>query len=46
MWHVHPFSQRNKTTKIAEGQGWKQQKEGLDKILKRWGRQYRGVLIT
>ena len=42
MWHVHPFSQRNKTSKIAGREGWKQRKEVLDKILKRWGRQYRG----
>ena len=36
MWHGHPFSQRNKTSNIAGGEGWKQQIEGLDKILKRW----------
>ena len=36
MWHDHPFSQRNKTSKIAGGEGWKQQLEELDKILKRW----------
>ena len=41
MWHGHPFSQRNKTSKIAGGEGWKQQVEGLDKV----GRQYRGVFI-
>ena len=35
MWHGHPFSQRNKTSNIAGGEGWKQQIEGLDKILKR-----------
>ena len=34
MWHFHPFSERNRTSKIAGGEGWKQQKEGLDKILK------------
>ena len=47
MWHVHPFSHRNNTSKIAggrEGEGWKQQKERLDKILKRWGREYRAGL--
>ena len=41
-WHDHPFSQRNQTSKIVVevkvgGNG----KEGLDKILKRWGKQYR-----
>ena len=36
MWHGLPFSQKNKTLKIAGGEGWKQQAEGLDKILKRW----------
>ena len=36
MWHGHPFSQRNKKSKIAGGEGWKQQIEGLDKIFKRW----------
>ena len=41
MWHNDPFSQRNKTSKIAvevnaRGNGEK----GLDKILKRWGGQY------
>ena len=35
MWHGHPFSQRNKTSKIAGGEGCKQQIEELDKILKR-----------
>ena len=47
MWHDHPFSQRNKTSKIAvevkvEGDG----EEGLDKVLKRYGREYRGLFIT
>ena len=42
-WHDHTLNQRNKTSKIAvemkvEGNG----EDGLDKILKRWGRQYRG----
>ena len=51
MWHGHQFSQRNKISQIAEGgggggEGWKQQNEGLDKILKRWGRKYSGVFIT
>ena len=32
MWHVHPFGQRNKTLKIAGGEGWKQWKGVLDKI--------------
>ena len=46
MWYDHPFNQRNKTSKIAVevkvgGNG----KEGLDKILKKWGRQCRGVFI-
>ena len=30
-----------KNSREGEGEGWKQQKEGLDKILKRWGRKYR-----
>ena len=43
MWPDHPFSQRNKISKIAGemkvgGSG----KEGFDKILKKWGRQYMG----
>ena len=47
MWNGYPFSQRNKTSKIAVevkvgGNG----REGLDKILKSWGRQYTGVFIT
>ena len=36
MWHGHPFSQKNKTSKIAGGEGLMQQIERLDKILKRW----------
>ena len=37
MWDGHPFSQRNKTSKISAGaEGWRQQIEGLDNILKRW----------
>ena len=36
MWHGHSFSQRDKKSKIAGGEGWKQQIEGLDKIFKRW----------
>ena len=36
MWHDQPFIQRNKASKIAGGEGWKQQIERLDKILKRW----------
>ena len=47
MWHNHPFSQRNKTSKIAvEAKVGGNGKEGLNKILKRWVRQYRGVFIT
>ena len=50
VWHVHPFSQRNTTSKIVGGggggEGWKQLKEELDKILKRLGRQYRGIFKT
>ena len=47
MWHDHPFSQRNKMSKMAVkvkvgGNG----KEVLDKTLKTWGRQYRGVFIA
>ena len=47
MWHDHPFSERNKTLKKSElvnveGGG----EEGLDKILKRWAREYSGVFIT
>ena len=43
MWHSHQFTQGNKTSQKHGGQGWKQQIEGLDKIFKRWGRQYREV---
>ena len=32
MRHVHPFSQRNKASKIAGSEGWKQRKDGLDKF--------------
>ena len=47
MWHDHPFSQRNKTSKIAvEVKVGSNGKDGFDKILKSWGRQYRGVIIT
>ena len=42
MWHGHPFSQRDKASKIAGGEGWKQQIDGLDKILKRWVVNIRG----
>ena len=46
MWHDHPFSQRNKTSKIAvEVKVGGNRKKGLDKILKRCYRQYRGVAI-
>ena len=46
MWHNQPFSQRNKTSKIAvDAKVGDNMKEGLDKILKRWDRQYRGVFI-
>ena len=47
MWHDHPFSQRNKTSKIAvEARVRGNREEGLDEILKRWGRDYWGVFIT
>ena len=47
MWHNHPLSQRNNTSKIAvEVKVGGNRKEGLDKILKRWDRQYRGFFIT
>ena len=51
MWSDHPFSHRNNTSKITakvnvrgevEGDG----EEGLDKMYKRWFRQYQGVFIT
>ena len=43
MRHDHPFSQRNKTSKIAvEVTVGGNRKEGLDKILKRCDRQYWG----
>ena len=47
MWNGYPFSQGNKTSKIAVevkvgGNG----REELDKILKSWGRQYKGVFVT
>ena len=46
MWHDNLFSQKTKTSKIAVeikvgGNG----EERLDKIYKRWGRQYRWVFI-
>ena len=42
MWHNHPFRQRNKTSEIeVEMKVGGNRKEGLGKILKRWGRQYR-----
>ena len=42
MWHNHPFRQRNKTSKIeVEMKVGGNRKDGLGKILKRWGRQYR-----
>ena len=41
MWHDHPFSQRNKTPKIAgEVKVGVNGKEWLEKNFKRWGRQY------
>ena len=48
MWHDHPSSQRNKTSKIAVGEGRKQHSniEGFDKILKKWVVNIGGVLIT
>ena len=43
MWHDHPFSQRNKTLKIAvEVKVGCEGEEGLDKNLKRLGWQYKG----
>ena len=47
MWYDRPFSQRNKGSKIVvEVKVGDNRKEGLDKILKRWYSQYRGVFIT
>ena len=44
MWHNDPFSQRKKTLKIAvEVKVWCDEKEGLDKNIKSWGRQYKGA---
>ena len=43
MWQNHPFSQRNKTSKIAvEVKVGGSEKERLDKIFKKSSRQYRG----
>ena len=43
MWHDHPFSQRNKTLKIAvEVKVGCEGEEGLDKNLKSLGWQYKG----
>ena len=39
MWHDHPFSQRNKKSKIAGGEG---QIEELDKLSERWEVNIRG----
>ena len=45
MWHAHSFSQRKKTSKrVVEMKVGGNREEGLDKILKRWGRQYGGGL--
>ena len=47
MWHNHPFSQRNKTSKIAvEVKVGDNGKERLDKILKSLGRQLSAVFVT
>ena len=47
MWHEYPFDQRYKTSKIAaEVKVGVNEDEELDKILKRWGRDYWGVFIT
>ena len=47
MWKDHPFIQRNKTSKIAvKVKVEDNREEGLDKILKRWGREYWGFFIT
>ena len=43
MWRDHPFSERNKATKRAVGA--EVGSEGVDKICKKGGRQYRGVFI-
>ena len=53
MWHDHPFSQRNKTTKRAVGvRGWRLEVEGSGEVGRRVGqnvkkrdRQYRGVFL-
>ena len=47
MWHNHPFIQRKKTSQIAVGVKFGGNgKEWLDKVLKRLGRSYLGVVIT
>ena len=49
MWCDHPFSQRNRTAErtvgVEVGGDRKVGERGLDKIWKRGGKQYRGVLI-
>ena len=46
IWHDHPLSQRIKSSKIAvEVKVGDNREKWLDKILKRWGRQYRGEYI-
>ena len=46
MWHGHPFSQRNKTSKIAGGWRLEATDRGVGQNLEKVGRQYRGVFIT
>ena len=39
MWHDHPLSQRNKKSKIAGGEGWKQQIDKIGQNFKKVGSQ-------
>ena len=41
MWHDHPFSQRNKTTKRALGYGLEGNRKGGWTQFEKGGRQYR-----
>ena len=51
MWSDHPFSHRSNTSKITakvnvRGEVEGDRETGLDKMYKRWFRQYQGVFIT
>ena len=46
MWHGHPFSQRNKTSKVSGGWRLEATDKGVGQNFKKVGGQYRGVFIT